>query len=400
MLAGKRITLGVSGGIAAFKAAQLVSTLTSGGAEVRVIMTRSAMEFVKPLTFEVLSGHRVHTDLFEPSGDGTVQHIELATQADLLLVVPATANIIGKAACGIADDLLSTVVMAARCPVLFCPAMNVNMYKNPVVQRNLATLRDLGCHFVEPGVGRLACGAQGPGRLADLEAIQEKIELLLAPEGDLRGLTVLVTAGPTLEPLDPVRYLSNRSSGKMGYAVAGAAARRGARVVLVSGPTALKAPPGVELVSVESAAQMYDAVLERFSRADVVVKSAAVADYRPMRAAGQKIKKQAGTLVLELEKNPDILAELGRKKEHQILVGFAAETEDLEDNARRKVAGKNLDLLVANDVTLPGAGFGTDTNIAKLVYPDGTVKPLPKMSKKDLAHRILDEVLELRKVGQ
>jgi len=284
--------------------------------------------------------------------------------------------------------------------VLFCPAMNVNMYKNRVVQRNLANLYELGYHFVEPGVGRLACGTEGKGRLADLELILEKIELLLTSERDMRGLTVMVTAGPTVEPVDPVRYLTNRSSGKMGYAVAGAAARRGAHVVLISGPTALKPPYGVEFISVETASQMYNVVMEHFPHVDVVVKSAAVADYRPKKAARQKIKKHGETLTIELEKNPDILSELGRKKKHQILVGFAAETEDLERNARQKVEGKNLDLLVANDVTLPGAGFGTDTNIVKLVYPDGTIKALPKMDKSALAHRILDQVLDFRKVEQ
>lgn len=400
MLAGKSITIGVTGGIAVFKAAQLVSNLKNGGAQTHVIMTRSAQEFVRPLTFEVLSGHQVHTDLFEPAVDGNVQHIELATHSDLVVIVPATANILGKVAGGIADDLLSTVIMAATCPVLFCPAMNVNMYKNRVVQRNLASLRDTGYYFVEPGVGRLACGTEGRGRLADFEIILEKIEFLLTPEADMRGMAVMVTAGPTVEPIDPVRYLTNRSSGKMGYAVASAAARRGARVLLISGPTALKPPCGVEFISVETASQMYNAVMEHFPHVDVVVKSAAVADYRPKEAAGQKIKKHGDTLTLELEKNPDILADLGRKKTHQILVGFAAETEDLERNARQKVEGKNLDLLVANDVTLPGAGFGADTNIVKLVYPDGTIVPLPKMDKPALAHRILDKVLDFRRVEQ
>lgn len=399
MLAGRSVTIGVTGGIAVFKAAQLVSNLKAGGAEVHVVMTRSAREFVKPLTFEALSGNHVHTDLFESSTDGKVQHIELATRADLIVVVPATANIIGKVACGIADDLLSTVVIAAACPVLFCPAMNVNMYKNPVVQRNLATLGELGCHFVEPGVGRLACGTEGRGRLADLDTILDKIQFLLSPQVDLRGLTVLVTAGPTVEPIDPVRYLTNRSSGKMGYAIAGAAARRGARVVLISGPTALQPPHGVTLISVETASQMYNAVMDHFDDADVVVKSAAVADYRPKEAAGQKIKKHGDTMTLQLEKNPDILYELGRRKKHQLLVGFAAETEELETYARQKVEAKNLDFLVANDVTKPGAGFGSDTNIVKLVYPDGTLIPVPKMDKLALANRILDEVQAFRNKG-
>lgn len=397
MLAGKNITIGVTGGIAVYKVAQLVSSLAAAGAAVRVMMTGSAREFVTPLTFQTLSGRRVYTDLFERPAGGAVQHIDLATSSDLVLLAPATANIIGKIACGIADDLISTVVMAAGCPVIICPAMNVNMYHNPVVQRNLTSLRDLGYHFVEPGVGRLACGAEGRGRLADLELIMDKIESILANEGDLQGLSVMVTAGPTVEPVDPVRYLTNRSSGKMGYAIADAAARRGARVILISGPVALKPPAGVEVIPVQTAAEMHAAVLERFSAVDVVVMSAAVADYRPKAAATQKIKKHGATLTLELEKNPDILAELGRIKKHQLLVGFAAETEDLEKNAQQKVAAKNLELLVANDVTLPGAGFGTNTNIAKLVFPDGRVISLPKMEKLALAHSILNEVLVLRR---
>ena len=398
MLVGKRITVGITGGIAVFKAAQLVSNLRAGGADVHVIMTRSAQEFVSPLTFQVLSGNHVHTDLFEPAPDGKVQHIELAVHSDLMVVVPATANIIGKVINGIADDILSTVIMATTCPVLFCPAMNVNMYENSVVQRNIASLRDLGYYFVEPGVGRLACGAEGRGRLAELEAIMDKISLLLKRKGDMQGISVMVTAGPTIEPIDPVRYLTNRSSGKMGYAVADAAARRGARVILISGPTALQLPYGVEVINVETAMQMYNAVLKYFPGVDVVVKAAAVADYRPKEMAKRKIKKSGDALTVELERNPDILAELGRTKTTQILVGFAAETEDMENNARQKVESKNLDLLVANDVTLPGAGFGTDTNISKLVYPNGTIISLPKINKTALAHRILDEVVAFCKV--
>jgi phosphopantothenoylcysteine decarboxylase/phosphopantothenate--cysteine ligase len=396
LLAGKKITVGITGGIAVFKAAQLVSNLRAAGAELHVVMTRSAQEFVKPLTFQVLSGNPVRTELFE-GAYGAVQHIELAQWSDLMVVVPATANILGKVAGGIADDLLATVIMAATCPVLFCPAMNVNMYNNPVVQRNIADLRSLGYHFAEPGVGRLACGVEGRGRLAGLETITREIVSLLAPLIDLAGLTVMVTAGPTAEPIDPVRYLTNRSSGKMGYAVAEAAARRGAKVILISGPTALKHPQGVEFTSVETASQMYEAVLERFPGVDVVIKSAAVADYRPARAAVQKIKKHTGNMSIELVKNPDILADLGRRKENQILIGFAAETSELEKNARQKVTGKNLDLLVANDVTQPGAGFGADTNIAKFVYPDGSIISLPLMDKLALAHRILDEALAIRK---
>lgn len=400
MLAGKTITLGVTGGIAAYKVAQLASNLKAAGSEVHVVMTRSAQEFVRPLTFQVLTGNRVNTDLFDQASGWNVQHVELAVQSDLIVVAPATANIIAKAAVGLADDLLSTVITAAACPVLFCPAMNKNMYQNPVIQRNLAVLRELGYHIVEPGRGRLACGVEGIGRLAELEAIQEKIETLLASEEDMSGMSVLVTAGPTVEPIDPVRYLTNRSSGKMGYAVAGAALRRGARVILVSGPTALKPPHGVEFIEVETAVEMFDAVLEQFPRMDVVVKSAAVADYRPKEVAQHKIKKDQYGMTIELEKNPDILAELGRRKTHQTLVGFAAETKDLEKHAFRKLEMKNLDLMVANNVTQAGAGFGTDTNIVKLVYPGQIIVPLPKMDKKTLADRILDEVLNLRAASQ
>ncbi|MDF9408020.1 MAG: Coenzyme A biosynthesis bifunctional protein CoaBC [Pelotomaculum sp. PtaB.Bin013] len=397
MLAGKNITVGIAGGIAVFKVAQLVSNLASAKAEVRVIMTRAAQEFVKPLTFQTLSGHHVYTDLFERTFGGPVQHIDLASGSDLIVLAPATANIIGKAANGIADDLISTVVMAATCPVLVCPAMNVNMYNNRVVQRNVTILRDLGYHIAEPGVGRLACGTEGRGRLAELDLIMDKINFILSDNRDLNGLSVMVTAGPTTEPIDPVRYITNRSSGKMGYAVADAAARRGARVVLISGPVALNPPPGVEVINVETANEMYSAVMDRFSMVDSVIMSAAVADYKPKITANQKIKKHESTLTIELEKNPDILAQLGKMKERQVLIGFAAETEELVNNAMIKVERKNLDMLVANDVTLPGAGFGTDTNIAKLVFPSGRIVSLPKMDKLSLANHILDELVILRK---
>ncbi len=399
MLTGKNITVGVTGGIAVYKAVQLVSDLKKYGAGVQVIMTRSAREFVRPLTFQVISGNRVCTDLFESFPEGKVQHIDLAGGTDLLVVVPATANIIGKAACGIADDLLSTVILAMNCPVIFCPAMNVNMYYNRVVQRNIETLRVVGYHFVEPGMGRLACGAEGRGRLADLGVIIEQLAALLNSGLDMQDMTVMVTAGPTVEPFDPVRYLTNRGTGKMGYAVAGAAARRGAEVILVSGPTALKPPPGVKLITVETARQMYDAVMEHFPGVDVVVKTAAVADYRPAQAAVEKIKKHGDRWSVEFIKNPDILAELGNKKKGQFLVGFAAETGELDTHALNKVRKKNLDFLVANDITMPGAGFGTDTNIVKLVYPDGKILPLPEMRKSVLADRILDEVLFLKNMS-
>ena len=396
MLLGKNITVGITGGIAAFKAAQLVSNLRSGGAQVRVIMTRAAQEFVRPLTLQTLSGHQVYTDLFAVS-DKPVQHIDLAAGSDIIVIAPATANIIGKIAGGIADDLLSTVVTAAICPVLICPAMNVHMYDNPVVRQNLDKLVALGYHFVEPGAGRLACGTEGRGRLAELDLITSQIEKILTLKNDLRDMTVLVTAGPTVEPVDPVRYLSNRSSGKMGYSIAASAAGRGAKVYLVSGPVALNPPAGVELIPVNTAVEMREAVLEKYPAADAVVMCAAVADYRPKTVAGQKIKKHESSLTIELEKNPDILEELGKLKKRQFLIGFAAETQDLVANAQLKVKNKNLDMLVANDVTLPGAGFSVDTNIAKLVFPGDRIESLPLMDKTVLAQRILDEIPKKRK---
>ncbi len=391
MLAGRKVLVGVTGSIAAYRAAEVVRGLVREGAETRVVMTAAARRFVSHVTFATLSGHPVATRLF----DGGPVHIELARFAEAAVVVPATANILGKVAHGIADDLLSTVLLACTAPVLFCPAMNASMYRHPAVQASIGRLKEMGYHFAEPGTGALACGEEGPGRLAEPEAILEHVGRLLAPK-DLAGLTVLVTAGPTREPLDPVRFISNRSSGKMGYAVAAAAAARGARVILVSGPTQLAPPAGVETVWVETAREMLARVREFYPAADVVVKAAAVADYRPAGVSEHKIKKEGETLHLVLEKNPDILATLGREKGRRILVGFAAETEELVPRARRKLEEKNLDLLVANDVTLPGAGFGTDTNVVQLVYRDGRVVPLPLMTKRALAHRILDEVLRLR----
>ncbi len=402
MLKGKLITLGVTGSIAAYKAAELASLLSKAGADVHVIMTASAQKFVAPATFATLTGNPVQTDLFAGTdglggaGGPLLPHIELA-KADLLVVAPATANILAKAAHGLADDLLSTAILAAPGPVLFCPAMNVHMYRNPATQANLAALKKYGHHVLEPGKGWLACGETGEGRLPEPPEIVAEIARLLGPAKDLQGLSVLVTAGGTREPIDPVRFLSNRSSGKMGYALAGAAAARGADVTLVTAPTALAVPGGVKAVLVETAQQMFEAVREHFPRADIVIKAAAVADYRPARTAAQKIKKEGETLVIELVKNPDILLELGRlKKPGQVLVGFAAETENLLANARRKLEEKNVDLLVANDVTQPGAGFGADTNLVKLIYRDGRVVDLPLMKKTELAHRILDAALALR----
>ncbi len=396
MLKGKKIVLGVTGGIAAYKAAELLRLYVKAGADVHVIMTRSAREFVTPLTFQTLSCNPVHTELFDLFQEREIGHISLADRADLFVVAPATANIIGKVASGIADDLLSTTLMATKAPVLFVPAMNVNMWENPALQANLDRLRGQGYHLLEPAEGFLACGWEGKGKLPEPSAIFEATEGVLTTR-DFQGETVLVTAGPTREGIDPVRYISNYSSGKMGYAVARAARDRGARVILVSGPSCLTPPGGVEVVRVESAEQMRRAVLERFPETTVIVKAAAVADYRPAAAVREKIKKgDAGELNLALARNPDILAELGRSKGKQVLVGFAAETADLLANARRKLEAKNLDLVVANDVTEEGAGFDVDTNVVRFLFPDGRVEELPRLDKGEVAHRLLDRVAELR----
>ena len=396
MLKGKFITLGVTGSIAAYKAAEVASLISKAGADAHVIMTANAQKFIAPATFAALTGNPVHTDMFASVAGRPLPHIELA-KAQLLVIAPATANMIAKVAHGLGDDLLSTTILAVRCPILFCPAMNVQMYRNLVTQANLATLKKYGYHVMEPGKGQLACGEQGEGRLPEPAEIFAEIVRLLSPAEDrqsMQGLRVLVTAGGTREPIDPVRFISNRSSGKMGYALARSAAARGARVTLVSAPTVLASPAGVKIILVETAQQMYEAVLEHFLQVDIVIKAAAVADYRPAKKAAQKIKKEEETLVIELEKNPDILLELGRrKKPGQLLVGFAAETENLLIHARQKLAEKNLDLLVANDVTQPGAGFDEDTNIVKLIYRNGKVIDLPMMEKTELAERILEAVL-------
>jgi phosphopantothenoylcysteine decarboxylase/phosphopantothenate--cysteine ligase len=359
-------------------------------------MTEAATRFVSPMTFEALSRHPVFHDQWALGEQGDIRHISLADDAELLLVAPATANILGKLARGIADDALSTLHLATRAPVAVAPAMNVNMYSHPAVLENLQILRSRGVRVVEPGEGYLACGWLGKGRLAEVGDIVDAAMALLARRTDLAGETVLVTAGPTVEDVDPVRFLSNRSSGKMGYRIAEAARDRGARVVLVSGPTALPAPHGVELVPVRSAADMERAVGARSGEATVVVAAAAVADYRPASPSASKIKKTDGPQVLELVRTTDILAGLGRAKGSRVLVGFAAETEDLLENARRKLEGKNLDLVVANDVTAPGAGFGSDTNTVTLLRRDAPPEALPTASKREVAERILDAVRELR----
>ena len=395
MLKGKKIILGVTGGIAAYKAAELVRELVRSGAEVFVVMTHSAQAFITPLTFQTLSGNKVTTELFSLIEESEIGHISLADRAELLVIAPATANIIGKIAGGIADDMLTTIVMATKAPVLLAPAMNVHMWENPICQENIQRLRGRGVHFIDPEAGELACGYEGKGRLAEIPAIVEEIRSLLSPK-DLSGETILVTAGPTEEPIDPVRFLSNRSSGKMGFAVARAARLRGARVILVSGPSALPAPSGVKFIPVRTAAEMREAVLGNLPGFSVLVMAAAVSDYRPKATSPKKIKKSQAELTLPLELNPDILREAGQRKEKRLLIGFAAETESLLANARKKLTEKNLDLIVANDVSLPGAGFAVDTNIVKLIDRSGKIEELPLMGKEDLADRLLDRVLLLR----
>ncbi|PLX80955.1 MAG: bifunctional phosphopantothenoylcysteine decarboxylase/phosphopantothenate--cysteine ligase CoaBC [Desulfuromonas sp.] len=391
MLQGKRIVLGISGGIAAYKGVELLRLLVKAGAEVHVIMTRNAQEFVTPLTFQTLSGNPVHTDLFNLYQEQEIGHISLADRADLLVIAPATANLVGKIAGGIADDLLTTTIMATKAPVLFAPAMNVNMWENPIYQRNQQTLTDLGYHFLAPVRGELACGWEGEGKLPDPQRILDECRRCLTPQR-LAGRKVVVTAGPTREEIDPVRYLSNHSSGKMGYAIAAAAWRHGADVTLVSGPCALAAPAGVRLVAVDSAVAMRKAVLDETGSADIVVKAAAVADYRPKQRASQKMKKgnDGPTPPVELVRNPDILAELGEGKRDYLLVGFAAETNDLEENARAKLQAKNCDLLVANDVSAEGCGFEVDTNQVTVFSKDGRNEKWPCLGKDEVAERLID----------
>ncbi len=396
MLKSRKIVLGVTGGIAAYKAAELVRELIKAGAEVHVVMTRNAQAFITPLTFQTLSGNPVTTELFNLIEESQIGHIALADRADLLAIVPATANIIGKVAAGIADDMLTTVVMATRAPVLLAPAMNVHMWENKICQENIQKLRSRGYHFIDPEAGELACGYEGKGRLAEIPAIVEEIRSLLSPK-DFSGEQVLVTAGPTEESMDPVRFLSNRSSGKMGFALARAARRRGAEVTLISGPTALADPPQIRVMAVRSAIEMHEAVMKQLESASVLIMAAAVSDYRPKQKAAGKIKKSQPETVVELELNPDILTEAGKRKKSQILVGFAAETEDLLQSGREKLKNKNLDLIVANDVTLPGAGFEVDTNIVKIIDRGGRVEELPLMTKEDLAERILDRIVLLKK---
>lgn len=391
-----KIMLGVSGGIACYKAVELVRLLVKANYSVQVIMTRSAMEFVTPLTFQTLSGHPVATETFSLTQESEIGHINLADSADLFVIAPATANIIGKVANGIADDLLTTVLMATQAPVLFAPAMNIHMYENPILQENLRKLRRVGYHLLEPAEGFLACGYEGKGRLPDPETIAEEIHRLLKPK-DLAGERFLITAGPNREPLDPVRYISNRSSGKMGYALTRAALRRGAEVALVSGPTALETPAGARTIQVITAAEMRAAVLREFPASTAVIMAAAVSDYRPVSSAKKKIKRGKVPIDIRLEPNPDILKDLGAAKDGKWLIGFAAETEELSANAAKKLSEKNLDMIVANDIAQEGSGFDGDTNIATILDRTGASRALPLMSKDELADRIFDHFLELKK---
>jgi phosphopantothenoylcysteine decarboxylase / phosphopantothenate---cysteine ligase len=391
-LNGKRILLGVTGSIAAYKAVELLRLLTKLRAEVQVVMTEAATKFVAPLTFETLTRQPVLLDMWSLEYSHRIGHIEATQRADLFVVAPATARTIARLALGLGDDFLSCIYLASRCPVVVAPAMDCDMFEHPAVQENLKRLRDRGVHVVEPDLGPLASGLVGRGRLAELSEILGTIERILIPRQDLAGQVVLVTAGPTREPLDPVRFLSNRSSGKMGYAVAEAAAARGAHVILVSGPTALTAPAGVDVIHVETAEEMYQAVLAKLESAHVIIKAAAVADYRPKQKAERKIKKDQAVSEIALEPTPDILAEIGKRKGQRILVGFAAETDDLVANARKKLQRKNLDLVVANDVGQAGAGFDADTNVVKILDAVGGVEELPLLSKREVADRILDRV--------
>jgi phosphopantothenoylcysteine decarboxylase / phosphopantothenate---cysteine ligase len=399
-----KIALGVTGGIAAYKAAEIVRLLQDRGIRVQVIMTKAAQEFVRPLTFAALSGEKVITSMFsaaeehQPNIESAIEHIAVAQSIDALLVAPATADVLAHFAQGIASDFLTTLYLATTAPVVVAPAMNVNMWNHPATQANLEALRKRGVKIVEPGSGYLACGMVGAGRLAENEAIVAALLETLGASQDLSGETVLITAGPTREKVDPVRYLTNRSSGRMGYALAEAALRRGARVLLVSGPTSLTPPGAAEVTQVESAEQMRDAVLNLLAQASIVIKTAAVSDYRPKSAARQKIKRK-GAISLELESTPDILKELAGKKSSQIVVGFAAETENVLENARQKLVAKNLDAIVVNDVSREGVGFDSDRNAVTIITRDDVVE-VPETTKWEVAQRVLDQIVHLRRIRQ
>jgi len=397
MLKGKKVVVGITGGIAAYKAAEFVRLLAKEEVDVHVVMTENAQKFIAPLTFQTLSGNPVVIDPFTLLEDAKIGHITLADLAELVVILPATANIIGKIANGIADDFLSTMVMATKAPVLFVPSMNVNMWENKALQKNIQTLLEMGYPLLEPGEGELACHWYGKGRLPELNEVVEKMKDLLSPK-DLKGEQILVTGGPTQEPIDPVRFITNLSSGKMGYALAKMARRRGAEVILITGPTFLPLPRrDIKLVLVRTAEEMRKAVFNYLAESSVVIKAAAVSDYRPKVISQKKIKKGGSDTTLPLVRTKDILEELGKKKENRILIGFAAETEDLIANAKKKLKEKNLDFIVVNDVTQPGAGFGLDTNQVKIIYPSGQVRDLPLLSKEEVSQVILDETVKLLK---
>ena len=398
-LTEKNIVLGVTGGIASYKAAELVRLLTGDGASVRVVMTTNAQQFITPLTLQTLSGNSVATSTFDLTRESEIGHIELADAADLLIIAPATANFIAKLAHGIADDLLSTILLVASAPKLIAPAMNVKMFEHPATQNNLRQLKDYGYHVLDPGEGELACGYSGKGRLPEPMLIVDSANAVLCTK-DLSGERIIVTAGPNCEPIDPVRFISNRSTGKMGYAMARAGQQRGANVTLITGPTRLSTPSGVQAIPVRTAIEMENAVKAEYDKATMVISAAAIADYRPAETAEHKLKKGPGDMHLSLSRNPDILAGLGKNKGSRLLVGFATETENLLKNAERKLKSKNLDLIIANDVTQKGAGFATDTNIVTLL--DGFAKPktLPLMSKDDVAHLVYDRLVLMRQSQQ
>ena len=393
----KCIIVGITGGIAVYKICYLVSSLKKQGYDVHVLMSKEAQEFVTPLTFQTLSNNKVITDMFTTDYTPDVHHVSLAKKADLFVIAPATANVIAKVANGIADDMLTTTVMATTGKVLIAPAMNTNMYRNPILQRNISILKELGYNFVDPDSGRLACGDIGEGKLASPEKIVDAVvDLFNEDKKDLLGKKIMITAGPTVESIDPVRYLTNRSTGKMGYAIAKMAANRGADVTLVSGPTNIEPPSNIKkLIKVQSAKDMYDAIIDNFDENQVIIKSAAVADYKPKNYSDKKIKKSNDDLIIELDRNKDIAYELGKIKKNKILVGFAAETNDLIENAKGKISKKNLDFIVANDLTESGAGFGTDTNIVKIIDKDGNIAKYPQMKKDEVADVILDKVKSL-----
>lgn len=393
MLKGKTVILGVTGGIAAYKSAWLTSLLVKAGADVQVIMTEHAREFIAPLTFEALTNQRCHTDTFDRNHEYSTEHVSLASRADAVIIAPATANVIAKLACGIADDMLTTTVLACDCPKIVVPAMNTRMYENPVTQDNLEKLRKYGMTVVEPAAGRLACGDVGKGKMPEPDVLFQYVLMACAFEKDMAGKKVLVTAGPTQERIDPVRYITNHSTGRMGYSIAKICALRGAEVTLVTGQTALEPPLFVDVVPVVSARDMYEAVVERSGEMDVIIKAAAVADYRPAVTSDEKIKKSDGDMAIDMERTDDILGYLGQHKEPgQFLCGFSMETQNMLENSRAKLRKKNLDMIVANNLKVKGAGFGTDTNVVTIITAD-MEKELELMSKDEVAARLLDEIL-------